>query len=210
MGIRNKFGLLFSSEVYPPQEDTWFLTEVLREFINNETDLSSKIVRACEIGLGSGYISTTLGSLFPNIHFIGIDILFQAVKLSYENMQTKIPFNRFSLICSSLLNALNPRTFIPDVIYFNPPYVRTSTQEFERIDDPLIKSWAGGPSGISVINQFLNDLKKFNFGVAFFISSSLNENYLFENNYQEFFSLDITAKKKNIEEKLICYQVTKL
>lgn len=210
MDTRNKFRLHLSSEVYPPQEDTWFLTEVLKEFINNKSDLSSKIINACEIGIGSGYISTTLGILFPNINLIGIDILFQAVKLSYENMLTKIPFNHFSLMCSSLMNALNPRTFIPDVIYFNPPYVRTSTQEFERIDDPLIKSWAGGPSGICVINQFLNDLKKFNFGTAFFISSSLNENYLLENNYQEFFSLDILAKKKLIEEKLICYQVKKL
>lgn len=210
MCTRNKFRLYFSSEVYPPQEDTWFLTEVLKEFFNKKTDLSSKIVNACEIGIGSGYISITLGNLFPNINFIGIDILLQAVKLSYENMMIKIPFNRFSLMCSSYMNAFNPRTFNPDVIYFNPPYVRTSTQEYERTDDPLIKSWAGGPSGILVIHQFLNDLKKFNFGTAFFISSSLNENYLLENNYQECLKLDITAKKKINEEKLICYQVTKL
>ncbi|GAG54442.1 unnamed protein product, partial [marine sediment metagenome] len=96
MGTRNKFRLQFSSEVYPPQEDTWFLTEVLKEFFNKKTDLSSKIINVCEIGIGSGYISTTLGRLFPNINLIGIDIFLQAVKLSYENMKTKIPFNRFS------------------------------------------------------------------------------------------------------------------
>lgn len=210
MDTRNKFKLRHSSEVYPPQEDTWFLTDVLKEYFNKKADLSSRIVHACEIGIGSGYISTILGRFFPNINFIGIDILLQAVKLSYENMLTLLPFNRFSLICSSYMNALNPRTFNPDVIYFNPPYVRTSNQEYERIDDPLIKSWSGGPSGICVINQFLNDLKKFNFGTAFFISSSFNENYQLENNYQECFKLDIAAKKNIIEEQLICYQVTKL
>jgi methylase of polypeptide subunit release factors len=199
-----------SSDIYPPQEDTWFLTDVLKEFFVNKKEVFGDIITACEIGIGSGYISTVLGNFFPNLHFIGVDIIFPAVKLSYENMLQWVQFERFSLLCSSHLTALNPRKFKPDVIYFNPPYVRTSTQEYERNDDPLIRAWTGGPSGTDVIQHFLNDLKRFNFGTAFFISSGYNDNDLLESNYQEFYRIDIAAKKDILEEKLICYQVTNL
>jgi methylase of polypeptide subunit release factors len=206
---KKKIKLQQSSDIYPPQEDTWFLTDVLKEFLANKKEVFGEIITACEIGIGSGYISTILGGFFPNIHFIGVDITFPALKLSYENMLQWVQFERFSLLCSSHLTALNPRKFKPDVIYFNPPYVRTSTQEYERNDDPLIRAWAGGPSGTDVIQQFLNDLKRFNFGTAFFLTSNINDNNHYQNIFQKDFRIDVLAKKKIVEEILLCFQVTR-
>lgn len=205
--MQNYLKVKKSQEVYSPQEDTWFLTDTLVKYFDSLDKLNYKKLHVCEIGLGSGYISALLGKKYPNINFVGVDIYFGAVELSYRNMISWIQLNRFSLICSNLLNPFNPVTFQPDVIYFNPPYVRTSTDEYKNETTPIIKAWAGGPSGTAVIYKFLENLKEFNFKIGFFLSSKFNDNERFEKNFRKNFRFEIINEKKVEDEKLLCYQV---
>lgn len=205
--MQNYLKVKKSQEVYSPQEDTWFLTDTLVKYFDSLDKLNYKKLHVCEIGLGSGYISALLGKKYPNINFVGVDIYFGAVELSYRNMISWIQLNRFSLICSNLLNPFNPVTFQPDVIYFNPPYVRTSTDEYKNETTPIIKAWAGGPSGTAVIYKFLENLKEFNFKIGFFLSSKFNDNKRFEKNFRKNFRFEIINEKKVEDEKLLCYQV---
>ena len=117
-----------------------------------------------------------------------------------------IQSEHFSLICGDLLHAFNPSVFKPDVIYFNPPYVRTSYLEYMK-DNPLIKTWAGGPSGTAVIREFLENLKNFDFGTAFFLSSLFNDNKEMQIQFEKHFNLEIVEEKRVEDEKLLCYQV---
>lgn len=207
MGLQNYLNVKKSLEVYSPQEDTWFLTDTLVKYFDNLDRLNFKKLHVCEIGLGSGYISALLGKKYPNINFVGVDIYFGAVELSYKNMIRWIQLNRFSLICSNLLNPFNPETFQPDVIYFNPPYVRTSNDEYKNETTPIIRAWAGGPSGTAVIHKFLENLKEFNFKIGFFLSSQFNDNEKFEKNFRKNFKFEIIEEKKVEDENLLCYQV---
>jgi methylase of polypeptide subunit release factors len=193
--------------VNSPQEDTWFLTDTLVKYFDNLDRFNYKKLHVCEIGLGSGYISAVLGKIYPNINFVGVDVYFGAVELSYKNMIRWIQLNRFSLICSNLLNPFNPETFQPDVIYFNPPYVKTSIDEYKNTTTPIIKTWAGGPSGTAVIHKFLENLKDFNFKTGFFVSSQFNDNEIFEIEFKKNFRFKIIDERKVEDEKLLCYQV---
>ena len=207
MGLQNYLKVKKSLEVYSPREDTWFLTDTLVEYFNNLNGLRFKKLHVCEIGLGSGYISAVLGKKYPNMNFVGVDVFLGAVELSYPNMAQWLQFNRFSLICSNLLNSLNPETYHPDVIYFNPPYVRTSTDEYRNDTTPIIKAYAGGPSGTAVIHKFLENLKDFNFKTGFFLSSQFNENEKFETYFKKNFRFEIIDERKVEDENLLCYQV---
>jgi methylase of polypeptide subunit release factors len=206
MGYKHYSKLKESLDVYPPQDDTWFLTDVLKNYFGDEIKQNRSIEHVCEIGVGTGYISTVLGINFPKIKFIGVDIFLGAVKLSYQNMSHWIQSEQFSLICGDLLNVLNPSIYKPDVIYFNPPYVRTSSLEYKK-KNPLIKTWAGGPSGTAVIRKFLENLKNYEFRTAFFLSSLFNDNEEIQAHFGEHFKLEIVAERKVEDEKLLCYQV---
>ncbi len=207
MGLQNYIKVKKALEVYSPQEDTWFLTDTLVKYFDNLDRFNYKKLHVCEIGIGSGYISAVLGKIYPNINFVGVDVYFGAVELSYKNMIRWIQLNRFSLICSNLLNPFNPETFQPDVIYFNPPYVKTSINEYKNTTTPIIKTWAGGPSGTAVIHKFLENLKDFNFKTGFFVSSQFNDNETFEIKFKKNFRFKIINERKVEDEKLLCYQV---
>jgi methylase of polypeptide subunit release factors len=159
----------------------------------------------CEVGVGSAYILISLNLKYPFLRFYGTDISPMAISLSQENIQEWIPNATYYLCCTRFLDCLNPKKFFPDVIYFNPPYVRTSYDEYKQNSPPITRSWAGGPSGVLSINLFLDELQRFRFEHAFFLSSSLNDN----SQLLERSGLDIeeAARKKIEDEHLICYHV---
>jgi hypothetical protein len=73
----------------------------------------------------------------------------------------------------------------------------------------MFKAWAGGPKGISVILEFLNQIDKFRFKYGFFLSSSLNENNVFIMRYNSKFKIKEIARTKIEGEELICFQITR-
>ncbi len=67
--------------------------------------------------------------------------------------------------------------------------------------------WAGGPTGLIIIQKFLKDLSRFYFKKAYFLSSIFNANDLLETNFQNLFEFHVIAERKIGEEKLLCYEV---
>lgn len=195
-------------EVYSPQEDTWFLTDILEVQFHQRLFTKSSSLIVCEVGVGSGFISIVLAKRFPRIHFIGVDISPQSSILCRKNMSNWLHPNQYDVVCMDLLRGFNPLKFHPAIVFFNPPYVRTSQEELEK--GLLEKTWAGGPSGLAVIHEFLENLAKFSFGKAFFLSSIFNENELFKTNFQRIFELQVIAEREIGDERLLCYEVVRV
>lgn len=199
--------LASSPWVYPPQEDTWFMVDVLEDVLNHDIVNQSRLILVCEIGVGSGFISIVLAKKFPMIHFIGTDISLPASRLCYKNMSDHLLQNQYDLICTDLLQAFNPLKFQPEIIFFNPPYVRSSFKEMNK--GFLEKSWAGGPKGITVIHEFLKELTRFSFKKAIFLSSNFNENEELEREFRNTFHFRVISQRKIENERLICYEIRK-
>ena len=192
-------------EVYSPQEDTWFLTDVLESQLRHELLGRSRSLLVCEVGVGSGFISIALAKKFPRIHFIGVDISSQSTILCYKNMSNWLQPDQFEVVCMNLLRGFNPSRFHPNIVFFNPPYVRTSEVEIKK--GFLEKAWAGGPSGLAIIQEFLEDLSQFSFDRAYFLSSIFNKNDLLETNFHNIFEFHVVAERKIEDERLLCYEV---
>jgi HemK-related putative methylase len=203
---KNSIKLLVSPDVYSPQEDTWFLTDVLRRYFQEKKIKKNSSFLVCEVGVGTGFISILLGREYPNLRIVGIDITPQATVLCWKNMSEWLKPQQFHLICTDLFQALNPLKFSPKIVYFNPPYVRTRTKELKR-ENSLSKAWAGGSSGVVIIQAFLENLTNFHFNSAFFLSSMVNENELLKKHYSNHFRLEIIEEKKVESECLLCYKV---
>ncbi|PWI46359.1 hypothetical protein CEE45_17220 [Candidatus Heimdallarchaeota archaeon B3_Heim] len=206
MKWREKFSVRSNPEVYPPSEDTWFLTEFLSDFLSRYKIEKGQSGLICEVGIGTGYILIYLYQAYPYLRFFGTDISPMAVSLSIENIKEWIPDNNAYFCCARYLDCFNPQNFSPDIIYFNPPYVRTSFDEYIQTNSPIVRTWAGGPSGVIPVTKFLDGLHRFKFKYAFFLSSSLNDNSDIMR-YTQFHIVEM-ARKKIEGEQLICYQAT--
>ena len=202
-----------SPEVYPPGEDTWFLAEIIDQSISDKNlqlaSVNHKELTICEIGVGTGYISIFLAMKYPQITFIGTDISPIATLLSLKNTHKIIPDRQLNFFCTNLLNCFNASTLTIDIIYFNPPYVRTPIEEFRAPSSPIVKAWSGGPTGIEAIGEFLTEIQNFRFFEAFFLSSSLNENEKIISEYKSLLDIQEVNRKQIEDEKLICYKVRK-
>ena len=210
MSLRESIKVGTHPEVYSPDEDSWFLAETIKEFLLKEGDVQhyTKKPSVCEVGVGTGYISIYLAKNVPNLRIFGTDISPYAVYLGFENMKELIPEIEFNLYCANLLDCFDTNKFNPDIIYFNPPYVRTPLDEVRTNDSLIQRSWAGGPDGITIIQEFLKEVEVYNFKNAFFLSSSLNSNEKFLKNASSTLVISELSKKKIADEHLLCYCVS--
>ncbi len=205
--IMNYINVAENPNVYPPREDSWFLADTIIKEFQNQKSIFKRYILVCEIGVGTGFISIVLGKEFPWIQIVGTDISLKALALCNHNMKKHLKSRMYRLICCNLLNAFNPAKFHPDIIFFNPPYVKTTYKELNSRDN-LIRTWAGGPKGISVISNFLENITKFSFKIAFFISTSSNENSILLKEFSHSLKIIMYSKRKVEDETLICYMVT--
>ena len=210
MSLREIIRLRTHPEVYSPNEDSWFLAETIKEFLLKDKHFynNSKRCSVCEVGVGTGYISIFLAKNVPNLQIFGTDISPYAVLLGFENMNKLIPRIEFNLYSANLLDCFDTNKFKPDIIFFNPPYVRTSLDEVKANDSLIPRSWAGGPDGVTIIQEFIKELEMYDFKKAFFLSSSLNTNEKFLINNSSTLVISELSKKKIADEHLLCYSVT--
>jgi len=210
MSLREVLRVKTHPEVYSPNEDSWFLAETIKDFFLKETSFRhiSNRCSVCEVGIGTGYISIYLARIIRNLQIFGTDISPYAVLLGFENMKKWIPEIEFNLYCANLMNCFDNNKFKPDIIFFNPPYVRTPLDEVRTKNSLIQRSWAGGPDGIKIIQEFIKELEVYNFRKAFFLSSSLNSNEKFLKNTSSTLVITELSKKKIADEHLLCYSVT--
>lgn len=174
--------------IYQPSEDSYLLSETLKEEIEN------KNVKVLEIGVGSGFQLETLFSLdIKKENIFGVDINPQAVehckKLGFRCVQ------------SDLFEDIKEKGF--DLIVFNPPYLPLDESEPEDSR----KETTAGKEGNEIIIRFLKQAKNYlnDEGEIFLITSSLSKPINFE-------SLGYNAKvinsKKLFFEELFVWKLS--
>ena len=131
--------------IYKPAEDSYLLTEVLKQeipkFLKKNPDL-----KFLEIGAGSGiHLQTALGIGVKKKNIFGVDINPQAVKHC-----KKLGFN---CVHSDLFSNVKGKF---NIIIFNPPYL--PEDENEPKDSRLATT--GGKKGSEIINKFLKQTKE--------------------------------------------------
>lgn len=143
-------------DVYGPREDSDLLAQVVSDH--------SRVARACEVGSGSGYVTVALSRIADLV--VAIDISMDAARVTRENL-ARSGSDNCAVLCGDLLTAVGTRF---DLICFNPPYLPD-----EHGEDPLSRSWAGGPTGREVMARFLSALtdRLAEGGEAFVVTSSL-------------------------------------
>ena len=173
---------LLESELYPPSDDTFFLSKYLEKEKGNN---------ALDIGTGSGYLARILLSNFSIV--VATDINFNAL----NSQNPKLP----NCICCENTDALR---FHFDLIVCNMPYLPSKEISDQTVD--------GGKEGIEVplkiIKSAHNVLEKN--GKFLFLTSSL-ANYLkiLDNTKKFGYDVCIVARKKFFFEELILVQAKK-
>jgi len=177
------------SEIYPPKEDSYFLTQILEEqilkFLNQK---SNPII--LEIGSGSGIqLETSLKSGIKKQNIYSCDINPLSVK-HCKNLG-------FNCIYSDLFETIKGKF---DLIIFNPPYLPEDSLESEssRI------STTGGETGNEIINEFLKQAIHYlnKNGKIFLLVSSFSGEIDFLD-----YKKKILAKRKLFFEELIIWEL---
>ncbi len=143
-------------DVYSPREDSELLAKSILDH--------PRVGRACEVGSGSGYVTVALSRIADLV--VAIDISMDAARVSRVNL-ARSGSDNCAVVCGDLLAPLGARF---DLICFNPPYLPEEPGE-----DPLSRSWAGGPTGREVLTRFVEALpdRLAEGGEAFVVTSSL-------------------------------------
>jgi len=202
------------SEIYFPQEDSYFLTQILEEqipkFLNQKPNLTF-----LEIGSGDGmHLGTSLKLGIKKQNLFSCDINPYSVKhckkLGFNCVHSNL-FEAFKggylkgrLSEDNLKGGVNVRgTLVPlkfDLIIFNPPYLPENSLEPESSK----VSTTGGKLGSEVINEFLKQAK-FHLnknGEIFLLTSSLSDKINFLD-----YKKKILAKKKLFFEELVIWKL---
>jgi len=133
-------------KVYMPEEDSFFLSEVLKNEIKKFKKTNIKKLRFLEIGVGSGIqLETAVKSGIKKEHITGVDINNNAVYLCREK--------GFNVIKSDLFSKIGKNELF-NIIIFNPPYLAES--KFDRKKDT-----SGGKKGNETIINFLKQSKNY-------------------------------------------------
>ena len=175
--------------VYEPQEDSYFLSDILKKEIQKLLKENSNLI-FFEVGGGSGInLETLSNSGIKKKNIFSCDINENAV----QNCR-KLGFN---CIQSDLFSNISKKF---DIIIFNPPYLPEDLNEPK--DSKL--STTGGKSGSEIINRFLKQarfhLKKD--GKIILLLSSLTKGVKFTG-----YNKKLLGTKKLFYEKLFVYSL---
>ena len=192
------------SEIYSPQEDSYFLAQILEEqipeFLNQKPNLTF-----LEIGSGDGmHLENSLKLGVKKQNIFSCDINPYSVKHCKKLGFNCIHSNLFEAFKEGYLKGRlsegNRRCPRFDLIVFNPPYLPENYLEPESSKI----STTGGKLGSEIINEFLKQArfclnKK---GEIFLLTSSLSGKIDFLD-----YKKKILAKKKLFFEELIIWKL---
>lgn len=164
--------------VYPPSVDTFLLADSIvndLEFIRN---LNPTLI--LEIGVGCGAVLTSLAvHLGPSAFYIGLDINPKSSELALQTLNLH-NINFSDAISIDIFKGMNLSNKV-DLIICNPPYVITSSEEFQECQarKDISSSFSGGIDGREFIDKLLilaGDILSEN-GVMYMICEVHNGNF---------------------------------
>lgn len=138
-----------------PRNDTEISIEVLDEIFKN-----NNIESFLEIGSGSGIVSVTMAMKYPNTEFTAIDVSDIAIENTIKNIE-KYNLNNIKVIKSNLYENIDKSY---DIIYSNPPYIKTS--EIQKLQtevkdfEPML-ALDGGKDGLYFYRKIIEGLNSF-------------------------------------------------
>lgn len=143
-------------QVYQPAEDSHLLASTVCEHVHADD-------RVLDVGTGSGYVATAVQER-TGATVLGTDINPHACRQAREHGVTVVRTDLVAGICGSF-----------DVVLCNPPYLPTDPDE--EWDDWMEYALSGGPSGRTVINEFLDALSSVidPAGRAYLLASTLSD-----------------------------------
>lgn len=180
-----------TSEIYFPREDSYFLSEILKEKIPNLLN-QNKNLKVLDMGSGSGIQAQTCiisGVNEKNIFLA--DINKSAIS------ELKKHFKKSKVIYSDLFSNISKKEKF-DLIIFNPPYL--SKHKFDNEKDT-----AGGNLGSEVINKFLKHAKNHlkDKGKIYLLTSSFTKKINFLK-----YNKKLIAERKLFFEKLYVWELS--
>lgn len=132
------------NEVYIPEEDSFFLSEVLKSEIKKIKKTNIQKLKFLEIGVGSGIqLEIAFKSGIKREYITGVDINNNSVFLCREK--------GFNVIKSNLFSKIGKKESF-NIIIFNPPYLPESKFDVK-------KDTSGGKKGNETIINFLKQSK---------------------------------------------------
>jgi len=118
IGEQEFFGLRLevSPAVLIPRPETEHLVEAVLERFDREEAL-----RIVDVGTGSGAIAVALAHALPHSRVTAVDLFPAALEVARRNAQRHGVIQRFTLLTSDLLEAVDSADF--DAVVANPPYI---------------------------------------------------------------------------------------
>ncbi|MFH1500559.1 MAG: HemK2/MTQ2 family protein methyltransferase [archaeon] len=170
--------------MYPPAEDSYFLTEKVEIYISK---LKNKKIKVLDMGSGSGTLAETcINSRIPPEKMTLVDIDKEVV----SHLRKKFPKSK--VVESNLFSHLKEKF---DLIIFNPPYLPEGKYDKE-------KDTTGGKNGDEIILRFLKKAKKYlnTNGEILLLTSSLTPMKKINKELKTYKVKLIAAKKLFFEE----------
>ncbi|ORZ21823.1 S-adenosyl-L-methionine-dependent methyltransferase [Lobosporangium transversale] len=159
--------------IYEPAEDTFLFLDAFEDEALFLKELQPKI--SLEIGSGSGCVTAFVAKILGESNCLKFctDInprATRATKRTAKHNQVSVEIIETHLI-SGLLPRLQGQF---DLIYFNPPYVLTPSEEVGS--NSVEAAWAGGIDGREVIDELLPYIKCLLSSIGVFYMVVINEN----------------------------------
>ena len=210
--------------VYEPAEDTFLLIDSIElelENLNSKSYFNNiEKINSIELGCGNGLVSCCFLSklkslnLKNNINHYCLDINKDAINLT-KNLLTHYKFDQnTSFIESNLFEKIDKKEIF-DIIIFNPPYVTTDSEEYERAlkEKDIYAAWAGGKKGSQTINKFVEQLdgRINDKSIIFLLLSKENDYNSIINNIKIKYGLDyeLLMRKQFKNERLAVFKFSK-
>ncbi|MBP2025272.1 peptide chain release factor N(5)-glutamine methyltransferase [Peptoniphilus stercorisuis] len=138
-----------------PRDDTEISIEVLNK-IFKENNIKSFV----EIGSGSGIVSVTMANIYRDTKFTAVDISDYAIKNTLKNIK-RYNLENIEVLKSNLFENITGKY---DIIYSNPPYIRTDEIEKLQVEvkdyEPM-NALDGGIDGLYFYREIIKSAKEF-------------------------------------------------
>lgn len=180
--------------IYQPAEDSYFLCEVVSNYLNKLNKSQIAKIKVLDVGTGSGIqAENCIKNKIKKENIAAVDINKEAV-----NHVKKLGIN---VIVSDLFSNINKQKY--NLIMFNPPYL--PEHKFDKQKDTT-----GGKNGDETIIRFIKKLKShlITEGICFLLTSSLTPNTQWKKiAKQKSLKIKKLAEKSLFQEKLFVWEI---